>query len=108
MLRVKGTSPTARSPILPLRSSSATVCWVWDDLPENVDWLYRQLLRGGFVEVGRMAGPMDSGLITMRHDPVEIRLVKDRSQWSVDLMADGWTKDQRVPFPLFHGFALDE
>jgi hypothetical protein len=38
---------------------------------------------------------------------VELRLIRDRSQWSVDLSADGWDERERVPFPLFHGFALE-
>jgi len=37
-----------------------------------------------------------------------VRLVLDRSQWSVDLIADGWPERDRVIFPLFHGFALDQ
>jgi hypothetical protein len=52
-------------------------------------------------------GRMDSGFIVFRRDSVEVRLVKDRSQWSVDLIADGWSERDRVDFPLFHGFALD-
>jgi hypothetical protein len=50
---------------------------------------------------------MDSGVIAFRREPVEVRLVKDRSQWSADLIADGWREQDRVNFPLFHGFALD-
>lgn len=61
----------------------------------------------GFVETHRETGTMDSGIITYRREPIEVRLVKDRSQWSVDLIADGWPERDRVNFPLFHGFALD-
>jgi hypothetical protein len=50
---------------------------------------------------------MDSGLIAFHREPVEVRLVKDRSQWSVHLIADGWDERDRVAFSLFHGFALD-
>lgn len=50
---------------------------------------------------------MDSGLIVFRREPVEVRLVKDHTQWSVDLLADGWRESDRLNFPLFHGFALD-
>jgi hypothetical protein len=60
---------------------------MWDDLPNNVAWFVRQLASSGFVETHREAGTMDSGLIAYRRDPIEIRLVKDRSQWSVDLMS---------------------
>jgi hypothetical protein len=49
---------------------------------------------------------MDSALIVFRREPLEIRLVKDRSQWSVDLMVEGWPERDRLVFPLFHGFAL--
>jgi hypothetical protein len=80
---------------------------VWDALPENVAWLVRQLLSSGFTETRRESGTMDSGLIVFHREPVEVRLVKDRSQWSVDLIADGWDERDRVAFPLFHGFALD-
>ncbi|NUT54916.1 MAG: hypothetical protein HOQ03_02890 [Thermoleophilia bacterium] len=80
---------------------------MWDDLPENVAWFVSRLERRGFAEVHREAGTMDSGLIAFRREPVEVRLVKDRSQWSVDLIADGWPERDRVNFPLLHGFALD-
>lgn len=78
---------------------------VWDELPKDVAWFVRQLHERGFKETHRETGPMDSGLIAFRRDPVEIRLVKDRSQWSVDLIDDGWGPEDRVSFPLFHGFA---
>ena len=77
------------------------------DLPESVAWFARQLRSMGFVETYREAGPMDSELIVLWRDPVELRLVKDRSQWSVDLKADKWGESDRVAFPLFDGFALD-
>ena len=50
---------------------------------------------------------MDSGLVAYRREPVQVRLVKDRSQWSVDLIADGWAEHDRVTFPLFHGLTLE-
>jgi hypothetical protein len=80
---------------------------VWDELPENVARFVQQLESCGFVETHREGGTMDSGVIMFRREPVEVRLVKDRSQWSVDLIADGWRERDRVKFPLFHGFALD-
>jgi hypothetical protein len=78
-----------------------------NDLPENVAWFVRQLQSSGFTETHRETGTMDSALIAFRREPVEVRLIKDRSQWSVDLIADGWRERDRVTFPLFHGFALD-
>ncbi len=80
---------------------------MWDDLRENVAWFVRQLESSGFVETLREGGPMDSGVIEFRREPVEVRLVKDRSQWSTDLIADGWRERDRLNFPLFHGFAVD-
>jgi hypothetical protein len=80
---------------------------MWDELPENVTWFVQQLESSGFVETHREGGTMDSGVITFRREPVEARLVKDRSQWSVDLIADDWRERDRLNFPLFHGFALD-
>jgi len=80
---------------------------MWDELPENVAWFVKQLESSGFEETRREGGTMDSGVITFRRQPVEVALVKDRSQWSVDLVADGWAERDRVSFPLFHGFALD-
>jgi hypothetical protein len=71
---------------------------MWDDLPDNVAWLVRQLRSSGFEETQREPGTMDSGFIAFRRDPVEVRLVKDRSQWSVDLIADGWSERDRVAF----------
>ena len=78
------------------------------ELPESVAWLVRQLGDSGFTQVEDQAGSMDSRLIVFRRDPVELRLVKDRGQWSVDLIADGWCERDRVHFPLFHGFALGD
>lgn len=78
-----------------------------DDLPENVAWFVRQLHSSGFTERQREKGSMDSEVIVFRRDPLEVRLVKDRSQWSVDCIADGWHERDRVVFPLFHGFALN-
>ena len=80
---------------------------MWDDLPENVEWFVRRLADSGFAETHREGGTMDSGLIVFRRDPVELRIVKDRSQWSVDMIGDGWAERDRLSFPLFHGFALD-
>jgi hypothetical protein len=80
---------------------------MWDDFPANVAWFVQQLESSGFVETDREGGTVDSGVIAFRRAPVEVRLVKDRSQWSVDLIADGWRERDRVNFPLFHGFALD-
>ena len=78
------------------------------DLPENVAWLARQLERSGFTRTHEETGSMDSAVIVFRRDPVEVRLVKDRSQWSTDLIAKGWPERDRVTFPLFHGFALED
>jgi hypothetical protein len=50
---------------------------------------------------------MDSGLIVFRRQPVELRLVKDRAQWSVDMVANSWRESERLNFPLFDGFTLD-
>ena len=80
---------------------------MWDDLPENVAWFVRQLASSGFVETHREPGTMDSGLIAFRREPIEVRLVKDRSQWSVDLIAHGWPASDRLNFPMLDGFALD-
>lgn len=44
----------------------------------------------------------------VRREPVEIRLIKDRSQWTADLIADGWSERDRVNFPLFEGFGLPD
>jgi hypothetical protein len=76
-------------------------------LPESVAWFVRQLHGSGFAETRREKGAMDSELIVFRREPVEVTLVKDRSQWSVDLIADGWREGDRLTFPLFHGFALE-
>lgn len=80
---------------------------VWDELPEHVGWFVQHPESSGFVETHREGGTMDSGVITFRREPVELRLVKDRAQWSADLIADGWRERDRLNFPLFHGFAPD-
>jgi hypothetical protein len=79
-----------------------------NDLPDSVARFIQRLEANGFVRTHEETGPTDSGLIAFHRDPVEIRLVKDRSQWSVDLIANGWPERDRVLFPLFHGFALSD
>ncbi len=76
------------------------------DLPESVAWFVRQLESSGFTRTHEEVGTMDSAVIAFHRTPVEIRLVKGRSQWSADLIADGWPERDRVVFPLFHGFGL--
>jgi len=44
-----------------------------------VAWFIRQLESSGFALTHEEAGGMDSALMAFRRDPVEIRLVKDRS-----------------------------
>jgi hypothetical protein len=78
-----------------------------NELPENVGWFVAELRGSGFAETERDQGPMDSELIVFRREPVELRLTKDRSQWSVDLIADGWPERDWVDFPLFHGFTVE-
>ena len=78
------------------------------DLPESVAWFVRQLESMGFTRTHEEVGSMDSALITFRREPVEIHLVKDRSQWSVELSVDGWPKRDQVVFPLFHGSGLSD
>jgi hypothetical protein len=55
-----------------------------NDLPENVSWFVRRRQSSGFTETHRETKAMDSALIAFRREPVEVRLDKDRSQWSVD------------------------
>lgn len=62
---------------------------VWDELPDDVAWFAKQLIGNGFTETLREPGPTDSGVIAFRREPIEVRLIKDRSQWSVDLLVDG-------------------
>ncbi len=78
-----------------------------EDLPEPVARLVRRLLEEGFGLLSDVRDPDFFGnrLLVYRRAPVELRLIKDRSQWTVDMKADGW--DDHVPFPLFHGFALE-
>jgi hypothetical protein len=70
----------------------------------------RQLESRGFVRTSDEVHEAAFGnrLIVFKREPVEIRLVKDRGQWAADLIADGWPGRERLPFPLFHGFALEE
>jgi hypothetical protein len=78
------------------------------DLPDSVAWLVARLLHRGFSQVAdTQSESFGDRLLVFRRPPVEVRLIRDRSQWTVDLIADGWPERDRVPFPLFHGFALD-
>jgi hypothetical protein len=48
-------------------------------------------------------GPMGRS----HRDTIEIRVINDRGQWTADLRADEWPRDQRLDFPLFgEGTAL--
>jgi hypothetical protein len=77
-------------------------------MPEAVARFADRLRDRGFVEADSELGATGSGLIVFRRDPVVLRLVNDRGQWSVDLSAIGWPESEWVSFPLFHGFALDD
>jgi hypothetical protein len=81
-----------------------------DELPAAVEWLARQLLSRGFTRQSDDTNPEFFGnrLVVFRREPIEIRLVKDRGQWTCDLIADGWALADRVTFPLFKGFGLSE
>ena len=80
------------------------------DLPEQVSCLVRRLRSSGFTLERDETTPELFGnrLFVFRRTPVELRVTKDRGQWSVDLIADGWPEHDRVLFPLLHGFALPE
>jgi hypothetical protein len=80
------------------------------DLPEQVAWLVRQVRANGFTLERDETATESFGnrLLVFRRAPVELRVTKDRGQWSVDLIADGWSESDRIYFPLFHGFALPE
>lgn len=77
------------------------------EMPESVARCADQLRGRGFVEVDAQTGPMNSGVIAFRRDPVALRTVKDRGQWSVDLTAPDWPEAAWESFPLFQGFALN-
>jgi hypothetical protein len=47
---------------------------------------------------------MDSARILFRRGTVAVSLWKDRSQWSLDVMVDGWRDS--MSFPLLDGFGL--
>ena len=47
-------------------------------------------------------------LLVFRRSPFEVRLTRDRGQWQVDATADEWPEEDRIFFPLFHGFALGD
>ena len=74
------------------------------ELPETVAEFAQQLDEKGFRETHREWGGMDSGVIVCRREPLEIGLVKERSQWMLDLSVDGWR--ETVAFPLLEGFGL--
>ncbi len=42
---------------------------------------------------------MDSGVVVLRHDTVEVHVGKDRGAWSMEVTADPWRYG--VPLPLF-------
>ena len=76
------------------------------DLPESVAWLARQLESKGWALVSDETNPSSFGdrIVVYRRRPLTLRLIRDRSQWSVDLKAGWWRESRRVEFPLFDGF----
>jgi hypothetical protein len=78
------------------------------DLPESVAWLARQLESKGWTLVSDETHPESFGdrIVVYRRRPVTLRLIRDRSQWSVDLKVAGWRESRRVQFPLFDGFGI--
>jgi hypothetical protein len=75
-------------------------------LPESVEWLVRQLVTNGFERVSdETSESFGNRVLVFRRAPMELRITKDRDQWSVDLIADGWDENERVLFPHFRGLA---
>jgi hypothetical protein len=59
----------------------------------------------GWVRVSDETHPESFGnrLVVFYREPVTLRLVRDRGQWSADVLAHGWDENQRVLFPLLEG-----
>jgi hypothetical protein len=78
-------------------------------LPDSVARFIRQLDASGFERVGdEKSKSFGDRLITFERAPIEIRLIRDRGQWTADLIAEDWNDEARLNFPLFKGFATDE
>jgi hypothetical protein len=76
-----------------------------EEWPDSVRRLVSQLEDHGFDRVSDETNSNVFGnrLVIFRRSPLEIRVTKDRSQWSLDVTADGWPEADRIYFPLFHG-----
>ena len=48
---------------------------------------------------------MDSGVMVLRRDAIEVQLGKDRGEWSAGVAVDGWR--EAIPFPLLEGFGRE-
>jgi hypothetical protein len=78
-----------------------------EDPPEAVAWLVRQLRDSGFEQVSEdQSASFGDLLLVFRRPPVELRLIRDRGQWTADLSGEGWPESDRLPLPLFEGFGL--
>lgn len=64
---------------------------VMADLPEVLARLVDQLAAAGFrVESSVRSNSFGNRIVQLARGPVRVRLVRDRSQWSIDLSRDGW------------------
>lgn len=72
------------------------------ELPPGVAQFAQQLSEAGFDQVASENGTMDSGHILFRRGPLAVSVWKDRSQWSLDVMVDGWRDS--MSFPLLGGY----
>jgi hypothetical protein len=75
-----------------------------NELPSSISWFIRQLERSGFeLTDDETSEAFGNRLMTFRREPVEIRVIRDRGQWTADLMATDWSGDERLAFPVLEG-----
>lgn len=74
-----------------------------EGLPKSVEGLIGRLSSAGFILLGDETNESHFGdrLITFARPPIELRVVRDRGQWAIDLKADGWS--DWVGLPIFEG-----
>ena len=71
-----------------------------DGLPKSVKRFIRQLPGYGFEQTSDVVSAAKR-LIVFQRPPIELRVIKDHRQWSVDVTADAWPDGDRVPLLVF-------
>lgn len=68
------------------------------DPPGHLQDLLQRLRRHGFTEIESRhdANSFGNAVRVFQRDPITIRIVRDRGDWSAEMTADGWPRHEHA------------